>query len=145
MSWLHLASFASSPAIIIVNNNNGLKGRNAAVLSLIPLQSPCTAQAKTHFECTSARTHARTQTKFRLTKYTVHFTSLLCNKESGGAQKMLRGAQFVIHVSYLNELGAENAGVDITSAHPTSPLPHVAPTPLSKCVERGKAVQTSAV
>lgn len=108
---------------------------------MLSLQSPCAVQAKTHFKCTSART----QTKFQLTKYTVHFTGLLCNKESSAAQKTLPGAQFVIHVSYLNELGAENAGADITSAHPTSPPPHGAPTPLSKCVERGKAVQTSAV
>lgn len=63
------------------------------------------------------------QTKLQRTKYTVHFTHLLWNKESSGAEKMLPGAQFLIHVSYLNELGAENAGVDITSAHPTSPLP----------------------
>lgn len=50
-------------------------------------------------------------------------------------RKMLQGVQFAIHVSYLCELRAESAGVDIANS----------PPPLSKCVERGKVVQTSAV
>lgn len=52
---------------------------------------------------------------------------------------MLQGVHFAIHVSYLRELRAESAGVDIATPS------HIAPTPLSKCVEGGKVVQTSAV
>lgn len=51
---------------------------------------------------------------------------------------MPEGVQFAIHVSYLVELRAESAGVDIAT-------PQITPAPLSKCVERGKVVQTSAV
>lgn len=50
---------------------------------------------------------------------------------------MPQGVQFAIHVSYLDELRAESAGVDI--ATPPNPAP------LTKCVERGRVVQTSAV
>lgn len=49
---------------------------------------------------------------------------------------MLQGVQFAIRVSCLYKLRGEIAGVDIFSPQITF---------LSKCVERGKVVQTSAV